>query len=94
MLIGCGAGFGGTGFTGANLSADMKNPSMGRMRGALRQAKVAAAILAGAKLPRSDVEDADMTSARLTGLPDADPAAPAWAKILDRGVPRLTLACG
>ena len=54
---------------GANLGADMKNQSMGLMRGVLKSADLTGAISAGADLSRADFEfstliDADLTASR------------------------------
>ena len=53
--------------TGANLSADMKNQSMGLMRAVLRSANLSGADLRQADLSRADLEFASLTNANLTG---------------------------
>ncbi len=62
----------GTLLTGANLSADMKNQSMGLMRAVLKSSNLERAILRDADLSRVDLEfaslkDADLTNASLRG---------------------------
>src|SRR5262249_12159745 len=58
--------------TGANLSADMKNQSMGLMRAVLKSSNLERAIMREADLSRVDLEfaslkDADLTNASLRG---------------------------
>jgi uncharacterized protein YjbI with pentapeptide repeats len=53
--------------TGANLSADTKNQSMGLMRAVLRSANLSGADLRQADLSRADLEFASLTNANLTG---------------------------
>ncbi|HWK40011.1 MAG TPA: pentapeptide repeat-containing protein [Hyphomicrobium sp.] len=62
----------GANFAGANLSADMKNQSMGLMRGVFKSSKLEGASFKDANLSRAVMEyaslrDADLSGANLTG---------------------------
>jgi len=54
-------------FAGADLAADMKNQSMGLMRGVLRSADLAGADLEGANLALTDLQFAKFSGANLKG---------------------------
>jgi uncharacterized protein YjbI with pentapeptide repeats len=56
----------GARFNGASLGADMKNQSMGLMRGVLRKADLEGADFTGADLSRVDFEFASLKGANLT----------------------------
>ena len=53
--------------TGADLSADMRNQSMGLIGSVLRSANLEGADLTGAKLSRADLEFASLRNANLSG---------------------------
>lgn len=55
-------------FIGADLSADMRNQSMGLMRGVLRSARLTGADFTNANLFRADLEFASLANANLTGV--------------------------
>ncbi len=57
----------GASFAGADLSADMKNQSMGLMRGVLKNAKADGADFSGAQMMRSDLEFASLRGAKFDG---------------------------
>ncbi|PWE30632.1 pentapeptide repeat-containing protein [Maritimibacter sp. 55A14] len=57
----------GARFRGADFSADMKNQSMGMMRGVLRKARAAGADFTGANMRHADLEFAALTGADFTG---------------------------
>jgi len=52
---------------GANLGADMKNQSMGLMRGVLKSVKAQGADFEGANLTSADLEFADLAGAKFAG---------------------------
>ncbi|MAY44589.1 MAG: hypothetical protein CML65_04940, partial [Rhodobacteraceae bacterium] len=52
---------------GADFSADMKNQSMGLMRGVLRNAEADGASFRGARMMRADLEFASLRGADLSG---------------------------
>lgn len=56
-----------TSFRGADFSADMRNQSMGLMRGVLRSAKGAGADFSGAAMSRADLEFAKLPGAKFDG---------------------------
>lgn len=62
-----GADLTGADFTGADFSADMKNQSMGLMRGVLRSARAEGANFAGARMNRADMEFAKLGGANFEG---------------------------
>ena len=51
---------------GADASADMRNQSMGLMRGVLKSANLKGADLSGANLSRTDLDFANLKNADLT----------------------------
>lgn len=61
-----GADLTGAIFAGADLSADMKNQSMGLMRGVLRQVRAEGVDFTGANLMRADLEFARLSGANFT----------------------------
>ncbi len=73
-----GADLTGADFTGADFSADMRNQSMGLMRGVLRQARAAGAIFRDARMARADMEFADLSGAPFLRLEDRVKKMPVW----------------
>ena len=57
----------GTKLVGADLGADMRNQSMGLMRGVLKSADLEGADLSNANLSRVDLEFASLKNAKLDG---------------------------